>query len=223
MRWGHRRRTVKSRATRVLTSLVGIIILCVLIYTQLRPAVQYTAEYQARLFAQRVLNQAVLEQLDSENLTYGEIIRLRYNEVGDIVAIESDMARINRLKVNVNRSVIYALDDMGTANLRIPLGTLLGNEITAGRGPLVEIRVYPIGYVQTHLYSRFTEAGINQTLHQIMLGTSVRMRAVVPGYAIQADVSTSYGLAETVIVGNIPEAYARLNFGSVPALARIGS
>ena len=218
-----KKRPARSRAARLLALLLGVGTLLALIYTQLRPAVENAAAYQVRLFAARILNAAILEQLGGENIAYGDLIRLSRNSSGEIVAIESDMVRINRLKADVTQYVIGALEDMGTASLMIPLGTLLGNEITSGRGPLVEIRVYPVGYVQTELYSHFTEAGINQTLHQIMLGTSVRMRAIIPGYSIQADISASYGIAETVIVGNIPEAYTRINLGSAPVIAQIGN
>jgi len=218
-----KKRPTRSRAARLIALLVGVSTLLALIYTQLRPAVESAAAYQVRLFAARVLNAAILEQLGEEHIAYGDLIRLSRNSSGEIVAIESDMVRINRLKADVNQYVISALEDMGTVTLMIPLGTLLGNEITSGRGPLVEIRVYPVGYVQTDLYSNFTEAGINQTLHQIMLGTRVQMRAIIPGYSIQADIFASYGIAETVIVGNIPEAYTQINLGSAPVIAQIGN
>jgi len=132
------------------------------------------------------------------------------------------MTAINRLKANVTLSVVEELEEMGIASLRVPLGTLLGNEITSGRGPLVEIRFYPIGYVQTDLRSEFTGAGINQTRHQIMLDSHVRMRAVIPGYTIQTDVATSYGIAETIIVGSIPDVYANIGLGEGSMMARVG-
>ena len=217
-----RRRLRGVRSVRVLILSFGVCALLIFTYAQLRPAVRNAAAYQVNIFATRILNEAILEHLGDQDVVYGDLIRLTRNAGGDIVAIESDMVRINRLKANVTQSVVDSLEEMGTAALRVPLGTLMGNEFTAGRGPLVEIRVYPIGFVQTDLYSQFTEAGINQTLHQIMLGTSVRMRAVIPGYSIQADVSTGYLIAETVIVGNIPEAYTRINLGSVPIVAGLG-
>ena len=211
-----------NRAGKVIAGVAGMVILVALTYFQLRPAVQYAAAYQANVFATRLINAAVLEQLASQDIAYTDFVRLSRSAGGEIVAIESDMAGINRLKANVALSVANTLEQMGTVSLRVPLGTLIGNEITAGRGPLVEIRVYPIGYVQTELYSQFTQAGINQTLHQIMLNVGVRMRAVVPGYQIQTDAGASYGIAETVIVGATPEFYANINLDTLPTIARIG-
>ena len=217
-----KRRPARSRITGIFVLLVGLGLLSLITYLQLRPAVESAAAYQVNLFATRIINAAILEQLGERELGYGDFIRLTYNNSGDIVAIESDMASINRLKADVTGAVIASLEEMGTATLRLPMGTLMGNELTAGRGPMVEIRIYPVGYVHTNLYSNFTEAGINQTMHQITLGTRVQMRAVIPGYNIRTEVNTSFGVAETVIVGNIPDAYAQISLGEVPAIARVG-
>ena len=220
--WRKKRKRPRSRASKIVGGLLGAIILILVTYFQLRPAVESAATYQVNIFATRIINTAILEQLGSRELAYADFVRLRRGANGEIVAIESDMTEINRLKANVTLAVVDKLEEMGTASLWIPLGTLLGNEITSGRGPLVEIRLYPIGYVQTELQSQFTQAGINQTLHQIMLESSVRMRAVIPGYIIQTEITTSYGIAETVIVGSIPDVYANIGWGEGPLMARIG-
>lgn len=217
-----KKRKQKKRYSRIFCGLLGIFTIIAVTYFQLRPAVENAAAYHVNIFATRILNNAILEELSNQGLSYGELIRLSRNQSGEIVAIESDMAEINRLKANVTLSVVDALEDMGTARLFVPLGTLFGNEITSGRGPIVEILVYPIGFVQTDLYSQFTEAGINQTMHQIMLGTSVRMRAIIPGYTIQTEITTSYTVAETIIVGNIPDAYTRISLGAAPVIAHVG-
>jgi len=220
--WRKKRRRPLSRASVAVAGLLGLLTIVMITYFQLRPAVESAAAYQVNIFATRIINAAILEQLGNREVAYADLVRISRGANGEVVAIESDMAAINRLKANITLSVVDKLEDMGTASLWIPVGTLLGNEITSGRGPLVEIRLYPIGYVQTDLHSQFTQAGINQTLHQIMLSSSVRMRAVIPGYTIQTEITTSYGIAETVIVGSIPDVYANIGWGEGPVLARIG-
>jgi len=220
--WRKKRKRPWGRLSWAVAGFLGLLILLTFTYFQLRPAVESAAAYQVNIFATRIINTAILEQMNHHDLTYGDLIRVSRGPGGEVVSIESDMAAINRLKANVTLSVVEGLEEMGVASLWVPLGTLLGNEITSGRGPLVEIRLYPIGYVHTDLRSEFTQAGINQTLHQIMLDSSVRMRAVIPGYTIQTEVSTSYGIAETVIVGSIPDVYANIGLGEGAMTARIG-
>ena len=220
--WRKKRRRSGNRLSWAVVGFLALLITAAFTYFQLRPAIENAAAYQVNIFATRILNAVILEQMSTHEVTYGSLIRVSRGANGEVVSIESDMAAINRLKANVTISVVDKLEEMGVASLWVPLGTLLGNEITSGRGPLVEIRLYPIGYVQTGLRSEFTQAGINQTLHQIMLDSSVRMRAVIPGYTIQTEVSTSYGIAETVIVGNIPDVYANIGWGEGPVVARVG-
>ncbi len=191
---------------------VSLLLLLTAVYfsIQLRPVVEGVAAYQTRVFAAKTINDAVLTELAREGVDYGDMVLLSYNSSGNISSIQSNMMEINRLKAQVTKTVLETLEGMGSTSIQVPIGTLLGNEVTSGRGPMVEIKVYPTGYVQTDIFSQFTSAGINQTNHQILLGTSVQMMAVIPGYRIKCESSTSFVIAQTVIVGNIPDAYVQL-------------
>jgi len=187
----------------------------------MRPVVESIAAHQVHVFSARTVNEAILAELSREGVYYGNIVNVSRNAQGDVASIQSDMREINRLKANVANTVARELEMLGATTMRIPLGTLLGNEVTSGRGPAVEIKVYPTGYVQTELYSQFTSAGINQTLHQIILGTSVQMMAVIPGYRIECETTTNYMIAQTVIVGNIPESFTQINGDQAPLISKI--
>jgi hypothetical protein len=53
--------------------------------------------------------------------------------------------------------------------------------------------------------SEFLSAGINQTIHKINLKVSVGIRAVIPGFSDETSVSADYCVAQTVIVGDVPQ------------------
>lgn len=197
----------------VIASVTAILLLADM---TIRPAVEELVMYQAKVFATRLINAAMVEQLESESFEYERFVDITRDENGEIKSIEADMSQINRLKSKVSSGVSQKLDDPANRALSMPIGTIIGNELTSGRGPLVEIRMVPAGYVQTEIYNRFTAAGINQTLHQIMLGVTVQMTAVLPGYRIRTETQTSFCIAETVIVGQIPQGYAVI--GETPAL-----
>ncbi|MGI6404265.1 MAG: sporulation protein YunB [Oscillospiraceae bacterium] len=206
-----RHSSVRGRIWFFILLLASLLILTGL---QLRPVIEGVAAYQAKVFATKTVNDAVLAELAREGVHYGDMVQLSYSSNGNITSIQSNMMEINRLKAQVTKAVLETLENMGPASIWVPLGTLLGNEITSGRGPLVEIKIYPTGYVQTDIYSQFTSAGINQTNHQIFLGTSVQMMAVIPGYRIKCESSTSFVIAQTIIVGNIPDTYVQLGESS---------
>jgi sporulation protein YunB len=199
---------------RVWFFLLLLTLLLVLTAIQLRPVVEGVAAYQTKVFATKTINDAILAELAREGVEYEDMVRLSYNSSGDITSIQSNMMEINRLKAQITKAVLETLENMGSASIWVPLGTLLGNEFTSGRGPMVEIKIYPTGYVQTEIYSQFTSAGINQTNHQIFLGTSIQMMAAIPGYRIKCETSTSFLIAQTVIVGNIPDTYIQLGESS---------
>ena len=56
----------------------------------------------------------------------------------------------------------------------------------------------------------FTSAGINQTLHQVMLEVSVQVKLHLPGGTTETLVEAQVCAAETVIVGQVPGAYLEL-------------
>lgn len=203
-----------GRGKRLLLGCLGLLILAGLGWYQLRPAVESMVAYQARVFAVRLINSAILAELDRAGADYGALVQITRSAGGNVTSIQADMAAINRLKAQVSDAVVRELEEMGTASLQVRLGTLVGNELTAGRGPPVEIRVHPVGYVETNLTSRFGAAGINQTHHQISLSVSVEMEGILPGYRVRCQTTADYLIAETVIVGEIPDTYLGLDAGS---------
>lgn len=50
-------------------------------------------------------------------------------------------------------------------------------------------------------------AGINQTRHQILLHVDVYTGILLPGFTASTKVSNEIAVAETVIVGSVPETY----------------
>ncbi len=177
----------------------------------LRPMVEEVVAYQAQLFAASAVNEAVIAELEREDNGYGQLMAITRDAAGQVNSLEANMPAINRLKTYVSRAVLDAVEQLDAAALSLPLGTLLGNELTSGRGPDVEIKLVPAGYAETELYSRFTAAGINQTNHEVMLRVTVRLLVTLPGYRIACQSESSYCVAQTVIVGEIPDTYVQFS------------
>lgn len=218
-------RAARNRGTRaivrLLTAMAVILILVVFVDMRIRPAVEDMIAYQARARAFQTINTAVLQALEGEAVTGGDIVRVTRAGDGSIASIETDIVAVNRLKAQVAGAVADELEKADSRIVRVPLGTLLGSQIVAGRGPEVEMRVIPVGYVQSELYNEFVSAGINQTLHRILLKVSVQMAGVMPGYSVRTETSTNFCVAETVIVGAIPDGYTIVDGDGRSALDKI--
>lgn len=175
-----------------------------------RPSMQESMCYQAKSIAAHLLSEKTLEVLDDERITYGELCTVARDSEGKIVSIETDMNTVNRVKSRLELAVTEAVQQLGTQCYSVPLGTILGSDFLAGRGPGVELRVVPTGYLQSEFVNVFTSAGINQTNHQIVLKLTLDLTTIVPLHSAVTTLSTNFIVAETVIVGEVPEYYTNI-------------
>ena len=205
-----RRYGARLRAAFFLLLLLGC---CAAVDAHIRPVIQSMAAYQAKVYATRILNEAVEAQLAGESPSYRELVSLSTGDDGKINAVQTDVVRLNLLKAALTNAATDRLEELEQQTVLVPLGTLLGWQVLSGRGPLVEFRLVPAGYVRSSLSHRFDAAGINQTRHQIMLRLDASIIAVLPGYTTSTEVSTDFLLAETVIVGTSPDSFTQVLTG----------
>jgi len=199
-------------AKKRLIILLFIIILSAagfLLYSEfkMRPIITSMAEAHARSIGSKVVSEAISEEIETNNISYDDLISFEKGENGKITALKTDIIMVNRLKSKLSVVILEKLSDMKDINLYIPLGNLINGEFFSGRGPKIEIIVIPIGSVATNITNVFTSAGINQTRHQIMLEMHVTVSIIMPFSVESTDISTSIAIAETIIVGDVPNMY----------------
>ena len=197
----------KKRRLRLKCLLLAAVLIAALLGTdaQLRPAIAAAAGSQANLYATQAIQEAVFQEMEGLELEYGDLVRLTYSDQGSVTSLQTDMLAMSRLQSAVTTSVIESILRFSSQQVTLPAGSLTGNPFFSGRGPEVEIRLIPAGFVQTQMKNVFESAGINQTRHQILLNVRLDIQAVLPGYAIANQVDTDICLAETVIVGLVPD------------------
>lgn len=179
----------------------------------IRAAMFTVCEYQSKIIGSTAITQAVTQELAQEDRSYSDLMKIVYDEEGNVVSIESDMVRINQLKAGVTQRVQESLERQSQQAVPIPVGTLVGSQLLTGRGPMVDFILRPVGYPEVEITSEFTEAGINQTLHQVMLRVRAEVNGLVPGCMTGAEIVTNYCISETIIVGSIPDAYTKVYDG----------
>ncbi|MEF9983072.1 MAG: sporulation protein YunB [Oscillospiraceae bacterium] len=177
---------------------------------QIRPIIKTMSAYQARVFSGKVINDAISNQLLEKNITYDKIISITLNEKGNVSSVQTDIVTLNRLRTDIINSVIESIDEISEQDIEIPIGTLTGVQLFSGRGPKVNFKIKPTGFIETSLKNKFDSAGINQTRHQIMLNINLTVTAIIPGYTTTTEVSSNFCLAETIIVGAVPEAFTEV-------------
>ena len=198
-----------------------LIVILILIDMRVRPIIEKTTIYQSKVLATRIINDAVYNELAIEDFGYNELVTVVYNDNSVITSIESNMVNINRLKAKITKSVNDELEHLDSQDLSISLGTISGFSSFYNQGPLIPVTVRPEGYAETSLISAFESAGINQTLHRILVEINVDISAIIPGYTASAVVETQFIVAETVIVGSVPDSYTHVITGSEDLMGTI--
>lgn len=173
----------------------------------LRPIMSQMALVQVDQLASRVINQSINRRISDDGVTYGDLVYFEKDIYGQITALKTDIISINKLKADITEEVLDALEHADTSKISIPLGNLINGDLLSGRGPKLPLKIVPLGTVSASFTNQFSSAGINQTRHQIMMDISVDISVLLPGYSIGTQVSTQVSIAETVIVGAVPDSY----------------
>lgn len=175
-----------------------------------RPVVQTVNAYQCHTAVSRIINDAVIAEIERGGMDYNALVTLSTNSDGEVISVQSNVMNINRLKSEVANRVEREIERLESVNIEIPVGTLLGIQLLHGKGFNVGMSVKPFGYASTTIISEFSDAGINQTLHRIIIEIKADVDAVIPGISTRVPISTSIVAAETVIVGRVPNAYTHV-------------
>ena len=204
-----RRRLDRRSVVRVLVFFL-LVLLCTLLLTgtaRMRPLLESLATTRVSNTVNRIIFEAVNEAIQEGDISYEELISLEKDNDGKITAVHSNMAAFNRLQAQILDIILARIDQVSARELSIPIGTLTGSALLAGRGPRISVRMESVGSSSARFENRFDSAGINQTNHQIVLEVDVSISILLPGFTTATTVSTAVTVAETVIVGSVPETY----------------
>lgn len=154
-----------------------------------------------------LINDAIDVQIESGNIQYDRIVYFEKDLNGRITALKTNMSEVNRLKTDILNIINDEILAMDTTDLGIRLGSLILPEFMSGRGPALPVQILAIRNSDGSFASDFTEAGINQTRHQLTMQVSVDVSILVLGKAETFTVSSQVVVAETIIVGQVPDTF----------------
>lgn len=169
-----------------------------------RLVIRNLAETSVRNSTSDLANDAIARQIENGNILYDRIVYFEKDLNGRITALKTNIGEINHLKtdiLNIVNSQILALD---SADIGIPIGSLFLPEFFSGKGPVIPVRILSIRNSEATFSSNFIQAGINQTLHQLIMEVHVDAAVLVLGETSTFSVSSQVVVAETIIVGEVP-------------------
>lgn len=155
------------------------------------------------------INDAIAQKMGQGLYDYDYFVALQKDSEGNVTAISANMSRINTLSSEILLDVVEATNN-GQFDLSIPLGNLLDSNLFLGRGPDIPVKIIMNSSSHADFHNELTSAGINQSKHQIILDVKVEIDVLMPWEVLSTEVNSEILIAETIIVGKVPETYFSL-------------
>lgn len=205
----------------VLFLIIIIVILIVLLQLlkSIMPTVQTLCENKSKAIALQVTTETVKES--TKDIEYDNLMNLYYDDQKKISGLSANATRMNTLSAEISYKIQERLENITEETVTIPIGKILGWSIFSGYGPKLNIKIMPSGNVTADFRTEFVSEGINQTRHTIYIDVSTSVRTVAPFVSENKKFTTSLKIAETIIIGDIPQTYYNVLEQGVDELSEI--
>ncbi len=165
------------------------------------------AENKIRDLGTEMTEHSIMESELIGSVSYDMLIQRQTGGDGRTLSLEANGSLFNQIRTSLIDSILKKMDDLRESYVTIPLGSFTGSPYLAGTGPDVPVRVIPYGSVDINFQSLFTQAGVNQTKHEINMVILVNMNAFFPGKTLDVTLEVPVLLTQTVIAGEVPRTF----------------
>ena len=201
------RRRIRRILYFLLAAFLTVSLGFLMLRSRYRDVIRDLAETQVKNTTSDLTNDAIAKQIDEGIIQYDRIVYFEKDLDGRITALKTNMSEVNRLKTDILNLINDEILSLDTSDIGIPLGSLFLPELFSGKGPSIPVRILSIRNSDASFASSFSQAGINQTLHQVTMIVSVDVAVLVLGQTSSFTVNSEVVVAETVIVGDVPSTF----------------
>ena len=186
-------------------SIIVLLIFALILLSRFNTVFEKKAEHAARIKAAEIVNNAVYEVFSkAENEKY---IDISSGTDGKIISMSADTVKMNKLKAEISSVIAECAKKSTWEYVYIPMGSLTEYKALQGVGPGIPVKVFLDGFAIVDFNDEFVSAGINQVKHQIFLTANTEFSAVSAVMSVSKSVSMQIPVAETVVIGDVPEFY----------------
>ena len=195
----------KEKTLKIIVILIIAILFANAIINAINPIIDTLCKDKAKSIATIISNEKATEVM--ANYEYEDLMTIYRDSNDNITMIKANIIPINKIISDVAVKIQNALNEEGSQDLYVRLGSFTGTKILSGSGPKIPVKISTVGNVVTDFRSEFSSAGINQTLHRVYLQVDCTVSIVTPYDSIQETISNQVILIENVIVGTVPNTY----------------
>ncbi|MBQ6864975.1 MAG: hypothetical protein IJO14_12155 [Clostridia bacterium] len=158
--------------------------------------------------ATRLINNTVLTYLKEQSVVYDDIVNIVTDEDKQITAIEIDTELLNQIKADIMARIGNEFLNIHSLSAEIPLTALFGSTPSVLSEHTIPFLITYTLIANGDTVNQFISRGINQTQHSIVLKMNATAEVFFFGKSEIIPIETIITIAETIIVGRIPEIYA---------------
>ena len=155
--------------------LIGFTVLAACFFTlrnKYRLVIQDLAQTSVKNATSDLANDAVAQQIENGNIQYDRMVYFEKDVNGRITALKTNIGEINHLKTDILNIINGKILELDAVDIGIPVGSLFLPEFFSGKGPNIPVHILAIRNSDATFSSAFHQAGINQTLHQLLMEVS---------------------------------------------------
>lgn len=171
-----------------------------------KPAIFSIAEIRVKEIVIQIVNDAVHTEF-SGDFNFNDFITTKTGQDGKVVMVQANSAVMNRLSSELALLIERNFQEIISSHVRISVGSIVGSQLLSQYGPMIKLNVMPIGMAKVNFKTEFESAGINQTRHKIYLEVDTQTKIVIPFSMRTIDIKTMVPIAETIIVGDVPQSF----------------
>ncbi len=191
--------------------LVSLFLLPFHFYSNIRPLVSSIAESRVESVVMKAINDAAVKVITENAVGYDSMVAIERGTDGKVVSVTADSTAMNLLKSLLINEIVDNVAVYGTGSVKIPVGSIIMPTLFSGHGPEIAFDLMPVGSVLADFENEFDSAGINQTRHRINVKLTVAAGVYLPGYTTETTIETRIIIAESVIVGAVPESFVYID------------
>lgn len=158
----------------------------------------------------REVNAVVQTVLETEAIDTQALMNPQLDSQGRVQAMTADYNAVNRMKSALTLQIQERLEGLDVIETRVPAGLLFSDSLLTGAGFDIPVKVFVTNAIQVDFLDEFAAAGINQTRWRLVAQVTVPARVAGVRRYLDTQVVTQVPVAETVVVGSVPQAYAAI-------------
>ena len=208
----------RRRLPPVIPLALAVVLVSILLISsisrRMKPLITTTATSKAINEISLAVSESIDRTLSEEQVKYSDFVEMSCDASGRITSLSFKIAESNAFKHKFISRLCGRLEGIGSDVLSVPIGSLSGILLFSALGPNIHVSVRSVGDVSAVFENEFASAGVNQTRHSVYLKVSVTINLLIPGEIIPVLAEERVCVAETVIVGDVPDTYLNLQDGA---------